>query len=399
MIFIIFVNFINDTLAEKPFHYVFMGTPSYGHFKPTLEIVEALTKLGQQVTYFSVPQFKNQIELVGAKFANYNSISAKNAQPVNSRSMDLSLAYQALNDVMMELWPTILEFMKTNNIDVIVYDQFAIWGKLIASQYNIPSICSSIMLLRPVEDWAKISTKTPINTNNFSYKEMLDCIACRGADKVIAYTSSDFQTEFKENKNVIFLGNRSNKKILQKEKSFDDKSLIYISFGTLFNCDFNVLSKLIDFFENTSYELIISTGGNKEVYNKLLEKKVSKKIKIYEFVEQEDVLSKASLFITHVGASSLYEAIRFAVPMIMIPHMEEQAFNAHKAKKLKLGYILDSKDLSKKDIQKALDNIKRNWRKYRDASFSIRKTFVNSLNAEGVSLLLSEFVRENERKF
>lgn len=399
VIFISFVNFVNDAAAaEKPLHYVFMGIPSYGHVKPTLEIVGALTKLGHHVTYFNVSKFKSQIELVGAKFADYNSVSAQNAQPVNSRSMDLSLAYRALNDVMMELWPTILEFKKTNKIDVIIYDQFAIWGRLLAFQYKIPSICSSIMLLRPVEDWAKISTKTPINNTNFSYKEMIDCIACRGADKVIAYTSSDFQTEFKENKNIIFLGNRSNKKHLRGEKFFDDKSLIYISFGTLFNCDFNLLGILIDFFENTSYELIISTGGNKEVYNKLLEKKVSKKIKIYEFVEQEDILSKASLFITHAGASSLYEAIRFSVPMIMIPQMEEQAFNAHKAKKLGLGYILNSENISKNDIQKALDNIKRNWKKYRDASFSIRKTFLNSLNAEAVSFLLLQFGRENKRK-
>jgi len=299
--------------------------------------------------------------------------------------MDLALTYQALNDVMVELWPTILEFIKLNNIDVIIYDQFAIWGKLLALQYKIPSVCSSIMLLRDVEDWMKISKKIPNDTNNFSYKEMLDCIACLGSDKVIAYTSSAFQAEFEKHKNIIFFGNRSNKKILQTHKTFDDQSLIYISFGTLFNCDFDTLNKLIDFFKNTSYNIIISTGGNEEVYNKLLKKKYPKNIQIYKFVDQEDILSKASLFITHAGANSLYEAISFSVPMIMIPQMEEQHFNACKARKLELGCILDSESISEQDIQKALDDINQNWKKYRDASFNIRKTFLNSSNAEEVS--------------
>lgn len=115
-----------------------------------------------------------------------------------------------------------------------------------------------------------------------------------------------------------------------------------------------------------------------------MKKKLSKNIQIYKFVDQEDILSKASLFITHAGASSLYEAISFSTPIIMIPQMEEQYINAHKAKKLDLGYILDSKNISDKDIQKALDDIKQNWQKYREASFHIRKTFLNSLNAEEV---------------
>ena len=142
---------------------------------------------------------------------------------------------------------------------------------------------------------------------------------------------------------------------------------------------------MIDFFKNTSYIIIISTGGNEEVYNKLLKKKYPKNIQIYKFVDQEDILSKASLFITHAGANSLYEAISFSVPMIMIPQMEEQHFNACKARKLELGCILDSESISEQDIQKALDDINQNWKKYRDASFNIRKTFLNSSNAEEVS--------------
>jgi len=142
-IFIVLVVF--QAAAQRSLYYVFMGIPSYGHLKPTLELVESLTKLGHHVTYFSELQFKNEIESVGATFVDYN-VSSKVNEPNSSEYMDLSLYYLALNDVMIELWPTILEFKKLNNIDVIVYDQLAIWGKLLARQYN-PKFPDSIVTM------------------------------------------------------------------------------------------------------------------------------------------------------------------------------------------------------------------------------------------------------------
>jgi hypothetical protein len=57
---IIFVAFTG--VAQRPLRYVFMGIPSYGRLKPTLELVQSLTKLGHHVTYFNASKFKNEIE-------------------------------------------------------------------------------------------------------------------------------------------------------------------------------------------------------------------------------------------------------------------------------------------------------------------------------------------------
>ncbi len=377
--------------AQRSLHYVFMGVPCYGHIKPTLEIVDALTKRGHRVTYFNVPKFKNKIEEAGATFVDYNTISFRNPQPVNAKSMDLLWTYQGLNTVMRELWPTLLEFQKYNHIDVIVYDQFAVWGKLLARQHNIPSVCSSSMLLRTPEEWGMLATKIPSHFsyqemfNCFSYQEMLNCFSCLEADKVLAYTSADFQPEIKERNNIVFFGNRLNKKTASSPQMFDQNALVYISFGTEYNCDVATLGTLIDFFKNTPHQVIISTGGNEDVYNILLKKNAPKNIHIHKWVDQKDVLSKASLFITHAGMNSVYEAINWSVPMIMIPQMEEQRFNAHKVRKLGLGYVLDSKDPSQENIKEAMETITQNWQKYRDASSHLNKTFLNSFNAEAAS--------------
>lgn len=45
-------------------------------------------------------------------------------------------------------------------------------------------------------------------------------------------------------------------------------------------------------------------------------------------VPQLDILSQASVFITHAGMGGTGEAIYYGVPMIAIPQMEEQAITA-----------------------------------------------------------------------
>jgi UDP:flavonoid glycosyltransferase YjiC (YdhE family) len=54
-------------------------------------------------------------------------------------------------------------------------------------------------------------------------------------------------------------------------------------------------------------------------------------------VPQLDILSQASVFITHAGMGGTGEAIYYGVPMIAIPQMEEQAITARQIEKLGLG--------------------------------------------------------------
>ena len=54
-------------------------------------------------------------------------------------------------------------------------------------------------------------------------------------------------------------------------------------------------------------------------------------------VPQLDILSQASVFITHGGMGGTGEAIYYGVPMIAIPQMEEQAITARQIEKLGLG--------------------------------------------------------------
>ncbi|WP_341788408.1 glycosyltransferase [Rickettsia endosymbiont of Lasioglossum villosulum] len=388
---IIFISIHNFTaLGQKSLHYAFITTPLFGYVNPTLEIVQALIKSGHKVTYFNVPAYQKQIENSGAVFIPYQGTAASNfVKDVSSKTIELNILYTQLDNILTEVEPAIIEFFNKNEINIVIYDQFAVWGKVIAEKYHIPAVCSNPMLLAKPEEWTKSPNVIPSDNKNFPFNYMISNLSCSNADEIIAYTSSELQPEFSNQENIIFFGKRFIDKPIS-EAVLKDNSLIYISLGTV-NTNFDLFNQLIEFFKNTSYKVIISVGNNEEMYKELSSKK-SRNIEIHKFVDQTKILSEAAIFFTHVGANSLYESINATVPIIMIPQADEQNLNARRAKELQLGYILQSENISKQAIQDAFNDMRSNWSKYKENMRKLRETFVDSEDANALASDLSHLV-------
>ena len=74
-----------------------------------------------------------------------------------------------------------------------------------------------------------------------------------------------------------------------------------------------------------------------------------------QMVPQLDILSQASVFITHAGMGGTGEAIYYGVPMIAIPQMEEQAITARQIEKLGLGCaFLDKNAITSEGLKAAI---------------------------------------------
>ena len=73
-------------------------------------------------------------------------------------------------------------------------------------------------------------------------------------------------------------------------------------------------------------------------------KDIPANVEVGQMVPQLDILSQASVFITHAGMGGTGEAIYYGVPMIAIPQMEEQAITAGQMEKLGLGCAFPDKN-------------------------------------------------------
>ena len=125
--------------------------------------------------------------------------------------------------------------------------------------------------------------------------------------------------------------------------------------------------------------------GDSDVYAKIIEQNYSSNISIYKYVDQERFLSKSSIFITHGGAGSIYEAIKNTVPMICFPQMGEQNYNASRLENLGMGYnfgIVDKVDTY--ILTQIINRLIQDKDKYLKNLISMRNTFDKSVDNKQV---------------
>ena len=94
---------------------------------------------------------------------------------------------------------------------------------------------------------------------------------------------------------------------------------------------------------------------NKVPLRKSSLKDIPANVEVGQMVPQLDILSQASVFITHAGMGGTGEAIYYGVPMIAIPQMEEQAITARQIEKLGLGCaFLDKNAITSESLKAAI---------------------------------------------
>lgn len=383
----------------NPLNLLVLGIPSRGHTFPTIQLIKSLKQQGCKLTYLNTDPFKEIIESSGATFINYNSATLSNISiPITTMEPhNVTIELQKIFfTCALEIMPTLDLLHRENNYHAVIYDQMALWGHLFSDKYTLPSFCSNTMflfdnqeILNQIQRYTKnldheyyksLNRLTQKFPKIGSYKDVLDIQTAAKADYIITYYPAALHkpsTKFDSNK-IISLGNRFNSENFQSTQELTDSSLIYISFGTVFNDKPYLLEKIINYFLNTEHKLIVSTGYNDSVYKSLIKSKAYKNIEIYNFVNQLEVLSKSTLFITHAGFNSIYEGLYCSVPMLMLPHIPEQRFNAEKIERLKSGYLLEESKISHEYLSIVMHKTKKNWHILKQASKKNSDSFINS---------------------
>lgn len=384
---------------NNPPHFLVLGIPSRGHMFPTFNLVKSLMQQGCKVTYLNTDAFKESIKTSGATFVDYKSHTLSNISiPITSMEPhEVTIELQKIFfKCALEIIPRVDELHQENKYSAIIYDQMALWGQLLADKYNLPSFCSNTMFLFDRNDLINQMPKFLDNLNddyyqalsllsrNYpaikSYKDILNIQTATKADYIIAYYLEGLHTPSSsfDRKKIIYLGNKFNSAPYQSEEDFTDTSLVYVSLGTVFNEKPELLQLFVSYFAKTNHKLIISTGSNENMFNFLHKMQGYKNIEVHNFVNQLDVLKKSSLFITHAGFNSMYEGLYCSVPMLMVPHIPEQYFNAKKIESLKAGYLLKEEHLTESFLDKVMQDVKINWQDMKKHSAEIRETFLRS---------------------
>ena len=290
-----------------------------------------------------------------------------------------------------------INICKKFNPHLIIYDFFSLEGFITAKNLSIPYICSIPAMIGPYIKGNKFFTtklnnqenqelfnkiKTAYNVNLlesniqqvsdgmlipsdinilWSYNKVIEChdfLRFRNLTKNNFVVVGPRKINCARKETIVTL-------MLTDVIKNELKKIIYVSFGTvttqnLWNHNSKAKSFIIEVFKyivdnlkgSEEFDVIVATGRSD------IDIAWPSNFKVYETVNQLEVLSKAHLFITHCGGNSFSEAIHHNVPMIGIPFFGDQHLIADKIRKLGLGisFLHESED-DHKCISTTYDNL------------------------------------------
>lgn len=327
---------------------LFINLPYQGHIIPTIGLVKELIKQGNTVTYLLPKDWKEMLAGTGAEFVGYYNHKKLSEQIKN--------AYAAAEQIIQEY-------------DLVIYEQFFFLGKHLAEKYNKPVVriftapvtneklmqeyinsggALGIFRYRWIgREWTKaVAEGIKLKTDCW-----LDEIVQNPPDLNLVYTLEEYQPyrdDFEDEK-YKFLGVSIYDR---KQEAFKidrgEKTIIYISFGTVIKGAASFFKKCIQAFEAEDITVIMSVGNQFDI-RKL--RKIPDNFKVYRSVPQLSVLEQADVFVTHGGMNSVSEALLYGVPMVAIPFMADQPVNARRIEELGVGKQLDYKKVSSEALR------------------------------------------------
>ena len=359
-------------------HIAFVSLGAFGHINPTLALVTELVKQGVRVTYFTTEAFRNIIEPTGAKFVAVPSWMAENDKHNDGEKKEddggvaAAVPFLFLNEAGAYI-DTILDTLHDDKPDAIVHDFAGIAGTIAADNLNVPNVM--LYTSYPSNDSYSVAAGFESCPADHPLRKAAAGIAAGYAEKYGCRVMTvkeifDGHGDF----NLVMM----QKKLVPNYESFDDsfvftgvqigkrtafgswkapdngKPLLYPSLGTAFNNWPEYYPILFDAVRDLDINVFAALGS----IDPASLKDIPANVEVGQMVPQLDILSQASVFITHAGMGGTGEAIYYGVPMIAIPQMEEQAITARQIEKLGLGVaFLDKSAITSEALKTAIQKL------------------------------------------
>ena len=359
-------------------HIAFVSLGAFGHINPTLALVTELVKQGVRVTYFTTEAFRNIIEPTGAKFVAVPSWMAENDKHNDGEKKEddggvaAAVPFLFLNEAGAYI-DTILDTLHDDKPDAIVHDFAGIAGTIAADNLNVPNVM--LYTSYPSNDSYSVAAGFESCPADHPLRKAAAGIAAGYAEKYGCRVMTvkeifDGHGDF----NLVMM----QKKLVPNYESFDDsfvftgvqigkrtafgswkapdngKPLLYSSLGTAFNNWPEYYPILFDAVRDLDINVFAALGS----IDPASLKDIPANVEVGQMVPQLDILSQASVFITHAGMGGTGEAIYYGAPMIAIPQMEEQAITARQIEKLGLGVaFLDKSAITSEALKTAIQKL------------------------------------------
>ena len=413
-------------MAQKPKDTVyFYGIPAYGHTLSNLYLAGSLAEAGFRMVYYSTEPFRKVIEENGCEYRPY-PIDWENLDLRDGERI-LKL-YRLILQYTWELLPGLLRQVGKERPRAILFESLALWGRAVGELVSVPTFAFYSIAaidwtwrrpggkgasgILPVGPWKKgLSEYVPGFSGGFlryvgelpramSYVRLLrgkyglkklglmPVLMNRGDYNLCGYSrlfqpgGCWFGAEYR------FAGPLSVHRQTVEHNDFScpmcayGERLIYISLGTIFNENEALLQEVVRQFGRDSGKKRDSDKRRNFGVDEKPEKEQFRVVLVWEgnrrfpenfivrpFVNQNEILRRADLFITAGGVNSIHEALYFGVPCLLCPQQGEQLLNARQFQRLGLGRILRNPARLQQEAMECME-LRKTWKEKRRAAMT-----------------------------
>ena len=331
---------------------VFFSTPAYGHLQAVYPVLARLVRAGVRVDWYCTEAYRELVTKTGAHFHPYCVDFSR--YPLDRLTADFFSLYRGLLVLNRRCYLRYRREIRENPPDLLLYDSMCSFGKNLAKQFGLPSVCLCTTLAYNLPTlifsnlfWPslKLTVKHAPELLRLTLKEQcfrrreglpgfspLDLFVNRG-DKTLVFSPPEFQP-FAQSfpPSFDFVGTTIRDRI-EADSSIENCD-IYLSLGSIVAARTGELERILETPLFRGKKVIVSAGYAAADLQKRLGRE---RLTFVRRTNQLALLPKTGLFVNHGGLNSVYESLYFGVFQICIPQQEEQRLTARLVEKKKLG--------------------------------------------------------------
>lgn len=350
------------------------NVPAHGHVNPTLPVVRELVSRGEQVAYYLTDEFEPQIRHAGAEFRRIEDAQTGSGPPPGVTAMGQSDP-ERMRQIMaaffprmmaggLRLVPRLVDQVRTEDADCVVYDPFCPWGRALVRILGLPAVAfvpsyamtENFPLARRLSSIFEEQTSPEAEEAMSDLRDVSRQLQDRYGLVPLRLTDSFIPTEALNiftlprpfqpdadalDERYVFVGPsispRSDVSGFPLERLAGNPTL-YVSLGTVFNANPEFFDACFDAFADSDWQVVLSVGTKTDTSTLV---RIPDNFLVHPHVPQLEVLEHADVFVTHGGMNSVMEAIYYGVPMVVVPQQPEQAMTAARVAELGLGVALE----------------------------------------------------------
>ncbi|MGW0671783.1 macrolide family glycosyltransferase [Streptomyces sp. NPDC002746] len=361
----------------RPLHLAFLPYPAFGHMVPVLPVVAELVARGHRVTCFATEEFMDRVRATGAQARLYEPPLSSDPPPDVIDADESARAPLKLLEASTAVLPSIEACFADDLPDAVAYDT-TLWltGRLLAARWGRPSVQLSptfisnehFNLSEQHQDYAgQIDPAHPaIVAFTQRLKEIVAGSGLREEQQAelfygheeftVAFVPREFQfagATFDEHQ--VFVGPTTQAATPDGGSAWqppaDGRPVVLVSLGTTVNNHPDFFRQCVEAFAGLPWHTVLALG--KRVSPEELGP-LPPHVEAHPWVPLAEVLPHTSVLLCQSGMGSILEALRAAVPMVVVPHHPEQHVNARRLTELGLARVVRREDASVETLRNAV---------------------------------------------